>query len=543
MSQTHTGFFRICVLIVAVALPVGAAEPPAVPANPPPDEVIFRAKCEGLRVADFSQVTDAPTKVMEALWIGATGEIPTSCLLRGHVAPQVGFEMKLPATGWNGKLLEVGSGGYAGSTQVTGEQQFCDDAVRRGYACIHSDHGHTSGITDKAAAALDGLWAYNNPQAEVDYAYRALHVVALAAKAISAQYYGAPSSRAYFMGCSGGGRQALVAAQRFPWDFDGIIAMEPGINFSGLFMTFLYNLRVTTDAEGKLLFAPADLDLMHKAAVAECDMDDGVADGVIGNPPACKFDPARLACAAGAADACLSEAQVTAAQKVYAGPVNSEGKKLFPGRTMPGAERGTFGFGAARPVAAAAIADFFRYMAFVPDAGPGWKLTDFDFDADYKRLGLMESLYAATNPDLRQFKEAGGKLMLVQGWDDGGSALPLNTIDYYEMVQKAMGGRKHTEEFARLFMMPGREHCAGGDGASVADFLGHLEAWVERDTAPDLIKASRIERSLNAADGVREPTDASKIIFTRPIYPYPIRAKYKGSGDPKDYRSFKPVKE
>lgn len=500
-----------------------------------------RAACEALKLTDFAGIPDAPTRVAESFYVDAASGVPAYCMARGYVAPQVGFQLKLPVANWNGKLLEIGSGGFAGSTQGGAEGRWCDEAVRQGYACIHSDHGHTSGVSDKSVASLDGVWAWNNPQAEIDYAFRALHVVALAQKAIARKYYSAQEKQSYFMGCSGGGRQALVAAQRFPWDFNGIVAMEPAINLSGAFMTFVWNYQSLTDAQGKALFTPEQLMVLHKQAVAKCDMDDGVADGVIGNPRACGFDPASLACGAGQGESCLTPAQVTAAKKVYGGPVASDGRRLYPGGVMPGGEVGSFGFGVVKPVAMLALSDFFRYLAFMPDPGPAWNLKDFDFDRDSKRLGLMEALYAAGNPDLRQFQQAGGKLMIIQGWEDSGTPFPLNSIDYYEAVERTMGGHKATQDFARLYMMPGRSHCAGGDGAQTANFLGAIENWVEKNEAPDPLKASRVEGSTDGADYMRGPIDDSKVKYTRPVYPYPLMAKYKGSGDVNDWRSFKPV--
>jgi hypothetical protein len=504
------------------------------------------AACDSLKLADFSGVQDAPTRVMESSLVAAAGEIPAACLVRGYVWPQVGFEMKLPAANWNGKLLELGSGGFAGSTQVTGEKQLCDEAVRRGYVCIHSDEGHTSGITERAPSYGDALWGYGNLEAKLDYGYRAEHVVMLAEKAIAARYYGgAAAKHVYFFGCSGGGRQALVAAQRFPWDFDGIVAMEPAIDLTGAFTDFLYNIKAVTDASGKppgkSLFTPADLELLHQAAVSACDADDGLKDGVIGNPPACRFDPATVQCGDGQQTGCLTPAQVAAARKVYAGPVTSQGKTFMRGHTMPGGEKGGFGFGSANPIIVSGVTDFFRYLAFMPEAGPDWKPADFDFDADYQRESVMEGLYASDNPDLRRFQQAGGKLIIVQGWADGGSPFPLRTADYYETLEKVMGGAKQTQDFARLFMVPGREHCGGGDGASGADFLNSLEGWVERDQAPDLIKAWHVDHPASGIDLLREPADPAAIKFTRPLYPYPAWAKYRGSGDPNDYRSFKPV--
>ncbi|MGH8530522.1 MAG: tannase/feruloyl esterase family alpha/beta hydrolase [Nevskiales bacterium] len=533
MLWKKTGFIGAC-LIVAGVLPAPgrAADEPA--------EAPQRAACDELKFADFAGIQDAPTRVMDSRVAEAGGEIPATCLLRGHVAPQVGFQMKLPLANWNGKLAQLGTGGYAGSTQSAGDLRLCDEMVRRGYACVNSDYGHTSGITAKSLALLDGVWAYNNLQAKLDYGYRGIYVVALAAKAVAKHYYGSEQQRSYFIGCSNGGRQAMVAAQRFPWEFDGILALEPAINISGAFLSFAYNERAVTGADGQPLFTPAELEMLHNSSIARCDLDDGLKDGIIGNPSACVFDPAQVACSDERKEACLSPAQIAAANKVYAGGMTSTGRQWYRGGVMPGAERGSFGFAAARPLVRHALKDFVRYLAFMPDAGPGAKLSDVDFDQDYKRLALMEALYESSNPDLRPLKEAGGKLMIVQGWDDSGTPFPLNTIDYYETMQRTMGGPKQTQDFARLFMVPGRQHCVGGEGASAADFIGQLEGWVEQGKAPDMIKTYHIE-SDNPIDHLREPTDPAKIKFSRPLYPYPLAAKYKGSGDVNDYRSFKPV--
>lgn len=500
------------------------------------------AACSALARLDFSKIKDAPTQIMDAKVVQADGEIPAHCHAEGYIWPQVGFEIQLPLSNWNGKFLEMGTGGYAGTTKWPLITEHCDDAVRRGYACIHSDHGHASAKTVSAAArgAGDGIWAYNNLQAEIDYGFRGLHVVALAGKALVKEYYGVAPQRSYFYGCSGGGRQAMVAAQRFPWQFDGIIAMDPAMNLTGLVTTFMWDIVALTDKEGRPIFTREDLELLHHGALGKCDLNDGVEDGVIAEPLACDFDPGELQCKGVKDKTCLSERQVVAARKVYAGPTNSAGEKLYPGGTMPGAELGHIGFGNVQEPLKEAWTNFFRYMAFIPDAGPDWRPQDMDFDADYKRLGMMEAIYDATDPDLRNFKQRGGKLIIAQGWDDGGSPMPLGTIDYYETMRRTMGGREATEDFARLFMMPGRAHCAAGDGANAFDFLGYLEAWVEQGKAPDVIIGAHIQ-SNNLSDYSKGPEDlGDKVAFTRPVYPYPIQAKYTGEGEPNDYRNFRP---
>lgn len=501
--------------------------------------------CAALASSDFSNLQDAPTQVMEAGVVAAVGEVPAHCHVQGYVAPQVGFELQLPASGWNGKFVEIGCGGWCGSTRTKGKLYlgWCDDVLRRGYACIVSNQGHTSSREGHGSqAGADGLWASNNLQAEIDYGFRAAHVVALAGKAITHQYYRTRPNLSYFMGCSGGGRQALVEAQRFPWDFDGIIAIDPSYVMSTN-MTRLWNQLATRGEDGKPLLTAADRDVLHDAVLNRCDLDDGVRDGVVSAPLACEFDPAELTCQAGRQSGCLSSAQVAAVKKVYSGPTTSSGERLFYG-AMPGSERGA-SF-SAQGASFTAEEGFFRYMAFMPDPPPGWKVSGFDFDRDYRRLGMMEAIYAHDNPDLRRFKAAGGKLILAQGWDNSGSPAPRKTIDYYETVERVMGGRDNTQDFARLFMMPGREHCAGGPGANAIDFISYLEAWVERDAAPEFMIGAHIDaeekiKSGDVSDFVRLPKDPSQSKFTRPIYRYPTQARYSGKGDPNDYRNFVPV--
>lgn len=485
-------------------------------------------QCKGLAGVDFSGIKDATTQVMSAKVVESAAAAPSYCKVQGYVSPQVGFELRLPMSNWNGKFMEVGCGGFCGDLNSI---FFCNGPLKKGYACIVTDMGHKS-------TGLDGKWAYNNLQAQIDYAFRATHVAGVAGKTITEGFYGKAPSKSYFFGCSCGGRQGLVEAQEFPWDFDGIIVGAPAINYSGVFMDLLWKARAVVDTDGNPLFGEADIALVHSAAIAKCDKDDGVKDGLIGDPRTCKFDPADLLCSAGTKAGCLSSEQVAAVKKFYSGPVTSKGERLFPGGGMPGSEAGDFGFNGYQSVFANFGKEFFQYTGFMPAPGPGWKSSDFDFDRDYKRLGTLETLYASTNPDLRKFKAAGGKLILWQGWADG-AVSPLNSVDYYETVQRTMGGAATTRDFFRLFMLPGVDHCYGGEGASVVDFLSHMEAWVEKNQAPDMMMSAHVK---DGSDSVSWPTDPASIGFTRPAYPYPLQPKYKGSGDPNKAENYGPTK-
>ena len=491
-------------------------------------------RCTQLKSADFSDLPDAPTQIVDMRAFATTTALPANCRIQGYVAPQVGFVLQLPTFEWNGRLLMLGCGGTCGALAL--QASFCEASLRRGYACIVTDTGH-------AGNGGDALWSYNNLQAKIDFAYRAIHVAAVAGKAITERFYAARPRRSYFMGCSEGGRQGLVEAQRFPWDFDGILVGAPGLNETGYYMDEVWNLRAVAGSHGKPLLRAADLRLLHRAVLSACGKDDGASDSIIGNPLACHFDLSSLRCANNKADSCLTREQLAGVKKIYDGPTTSKGERVTPGGPSFGSELNWIDAWVGTDEAAPwytpeSVSDPMRYMAFLPDAGPAWKYTDFDFDKDYRRLAIMESLYSGTNPDLRRFKAAGGKLLAYQGWADN-LALPRETIDYYDTVVKTMGGRAETEGFFRLFMLPGVNHCGGGAGADAADFLDYLEAWVERGKAPDQILTAHVESDSTFFYPYHAfPSNSAQPTFTRPAYPYPLRAVYQGKGDPNDATSF-----
>lgn len=487
------------------------------------------ATCESLKAVDFGNIQDAAAQITATQVVAAVGEVPEHCRVEGYVAPTVGFLLRLPGkTAWNGKFSHMAPGGYGGSLEAMGP--WCDDALRRGYACITQNTGHWSKSTQAA-------WAYNNLQAEFDYGIRAAHVATLAGKAITERFYAAPPKYSYFMGCSGGGKQALVQAQRFPWNYDGIVAVEPS-NTTITGVVLLWNAIAMHDVDGRPLFTQTDIQTLHDGAVAQCDKLDGLKDGVIGEPLQCDFDPGALLCKRGQLSACLTSRQIEAVRKVYSGPQTSAGRKIFfP--ALPGGEKGMYFTGGATGIDYKR--QYWQYMGFTPDPGPAWKATDFDFDVDWKRAYLMDSiLVASDNPDLRKLRAEGSKLMIIQGLEDAGLPGPLATLDYYEAVEKVMGGREETQKNVRLFMVPGRSHCRRGDGAAAIDMLGNIEAWVEQGRAPDMIIGAH-ETSDELIDFVRLPKDLKSAKFTRPHFPYPLRARYKGHGDPNDYRSFEAV--
>jgi feruloyl esterase len=488
-------------------------------------------RCEALREADFSLVPDALTQITDTRVERAVGDVPAYCQVNGYVAPSVGFSIRLPSAQWNGKLLELGCGAFCGST---GYINACDEPLRKGYACIVTDGGHRSTIGD-------GKWAYHNLQSKIDMAYRAPHVTGLAGRAIVEAYYGREAQRKYFMGCSGGGSQAMWMAQRFPWDFDGIVAGAPDIHWTESNMTMLWGNRVLTQHTDTAILTQGDLDILHQAVVARCDHNDGLADGVIGDPRRCDFEPATLQCRAGRTAHCLSAAKIAAVEKIYRGPTSSKGERLFPPYVMKGSERTWLSFFWGAENYPRAVYNFmgeaFRYLSFHPDPGPRWKPEDFDFDRDPQRLGVMETLLEPVNPDLRRLQGAGAKLLAYTGWADPAEGV-LRTIDLYENAQKIVGSRAATQEFFRLFVIPGMSHCMGGDGADAIDYLSYLEAWVEKNEAPEKLIGAHLQGE--PPENLRFPLDPKEIAFSRPVYPYPIQTRYLGRGDPNAAESFGP---
>jgi hypothetical protein len=486
-------------------------------------DIAAAGQCTAVQHVDFSGIQDAPTQVTAARLIELKGD-PVYCQVQGYVSPQIRFEIRLPVNNWNGKFVETGCAAACGIIYI---DWLCPSLLRKGYACIASDMGHEGQISD-------GLWAYNNLQAEVDFGYRAAHVTALAGKAITERFYKKAPGKSYFCGCSRGGREGMVEAQRFPWDFDGIIAGAPASDQSGTIMVRFWAALAMKASDGMPILSHADLQFVHNAVVAACDMNDGVRDGLIGDPRTCKFDSEDLVCKGNSNTQCLSKQQVDALKKMYGGPVKSNGKKYYPdGALMPGAELAFDEYYQSGHFSSFDI-DFLRYMAFMPAPGPNWQPNDLNFDRDYERFGMMESLYAANNPGLRAFKANGGKLIVYQGWADAGAGgiAPLETIDYYETAEKTMGGPAATLDFFRLFLIPGMGHCGGGEGADHIDYVSYLEDWVSTHDSTNPNFSREFELFLN------DPHSAK---FTRPVYPYPIQAKYKGTGDPDRAESFEPV--
>lgn len=460
-------------------------------------------------------------------------ELPAFCRVTGVIKPtadsDIKFEVWMPTAGWNGKFQGVGNGGFAGYIAY-GELA---GAVARGYAAASTDTGHTG---------ADASWALGHPEKIVDYGYRAVHEMTEKAKSIIAAFYGNGPRRSYFAGCSNGGRQALMEAQRYPSDYDGLIAGAPANYFTGILMGFAWNMHATLNDPASYIPA-SKLKAIEAGALAACDARDGVADGVIDDPTKCRFDPAVLLCKGAESDDCLTKKQIIALKKIYGGPRDSKGRQIIPG-FLPGGETGPGGWGRLITGAAPATAGEFSFatQAFsnMVYNNPAWDLKTFDLDRD--RSIADEKLAAslnATDLNLTAFKARGGKLILYHGWSDG-ALPPLNTVNYFQSALARMGKRE-AGTFIRLFMAPGMQHCGGGPGPDgfgafvpgaksdpQHDISLALERWVEHGLAPDQVIASK-----------RQGQDSkSPVIRTRPLCPYPQVARYKGSGSTDDAASF-----
>lgn len=452
--------------------------------------------------------------------------LPAFCRVAGVIAPttesQIRFEVWLPLERWNGKFAGVGNGGWAGTISFgpLAEQ------VRRGYAAASTNTGHEATGGPDAAR-----FAFEKPEQLIDFAYRAHHETALKAKAITQAFYQRAPQRAYFIGCSSGGYEGLMAAQRFPADYDGIVAGMPANNWTRL-MAGDFHASLAVFKGGVNNLPTSALGLLHRAVLAACDSKDGVVDGVLEDPRLCAFDPGVLSCKAGqAADSCLTPPQVEAARRVYGGLKDpTTGAQLYPG-LVPGSEPFWPNRDPANPFAIPVA--HYKWLVF---ADPAWNWTSFDFSdpADYQAHQKGEATFApllnATNPDLTSFRQRGGKLLQYHGWNDQ-LITPLNSIDYYESVLSFFGaGRdrartlQEVQTFYRLFMAPGMAHCGGGSGPNTFDMLAALEQWVEQGIAPERIVATRV------VNGV--------VDRLRPLCAYPKVAVYSGKGDTNDAANF-----
>lgn len=468
------------------------------------------ATCAELGRLDIATVDVTVTEVKGAGLLeqrfGPALSLPAHCRVAAVLSPSddshIEMELWLPDD-WNGKFLAVGNGGWAGSISFGAMAR----GLQAGYAVASNDTGHKG---------ADATFVPGHPEKLVDFGWRAMHEMALHAKTLIQRYYEQPAARAYYQGCSTGGRQGMMEAQRFPADFDALIIGAPVYNMFALNATQFHNMKTLIENRDMAL-SPDKVNLLHQAVMNACEANDGVADGFLNNPLACQFDPATLACGNSAdTGACLTADELVAVNNVYHGTRSQTGELLYPGHA-PGFELG-WRIPAAGSEPSALQTDATRYVAY---EDPDWNWGAFELERDLDLVRQKAGYFEALDTDLAAFRARGGKLLFYHGWNDPGPS-PLNTINYYQGVLQTLGNGQ--DDWMRLFMMPGMGHCSGGIGPDNADFLGALEAWVEDGIAPDSITAARIREG--------------RVDMTRPLCPYPQVATWDGRSNPDDATSY-----
>ncbi len=539
-------------VFVSGSLLLGGALAAAVQANPASAQSTVGserdgcARVAGLELPNVSIITakvvapgafEGPPQVFSGTDLSAFyKKLPGFCRVVAHAKPtedsDIPIEVWMPVAGWNGKLIGLSNGGFAGQI----DYESLGASIAKGYAAAATDTGHSG-------SPADASWALGHPEKVVDFGHRGIHEMTRVAKLVVQQYSGSAPRRSYFTGCSDGGREALMEAQRYPNDYDGILAGAPANYWTGLLSLAVVDTQALT-ATPESFIPPAKITTIANAVLAACDKLDGVADGILNDPRQCHFDPASIECkASDNSDKCLTTAQVTALKQIYAGIDDSKGHTIFPGY-LPGAEEGGNGWGLwiTGPVPARSLMAFFGigYYSNMVYEKSDWTYKSFTLDSGLQAAqDKTAAALNAVNPDLSAFRTRGGKLILYHGWND--PAIPaLNTVNYYENVIAKMG-RADVDSFTRLYMVPGMQHCGGGPGTdSFGAFIGSLpddpqhnvlialENWVEKGTAPSTIIASK----------TGEGNSQGKPTMTRPLCPYPQVAKYKGSGDTNSADSF-----
>ncbi|TMR30036.1 tannase/feruloyl esterase family alpha/beta hydrolase [Nonomuraea zeae] len=533
------GRTKRCLTVAALALALTLALAPAVSAGgtagAQPAEPAFTAAglanlpalppvldCAGLTGLDLGGVTDAPVTIRSAAVV-TTGAPAPYCDVRGTIAPADIIVLRLPVNGWTQRYVQTGCGGLCGSANIGYPQAATCPPIADGtVASATTDMGHQG--------QNDGSWAAGNPQAQIDFAYRGVHVTAEVAKAIITRFYGRPPAYSYFNGCSDGGREALMEAQRFPGDFDGIAAGAPANNMV-VQNTFhhAWNVLANRDRNGDSILLAGRLPLIHDAVLAACDGLDGLRDGVLGDPRRCGFDPGTLVCAAGQDPAtCLSPAEAAVVRRLHDGAVDGRGRRLEPAVAHEwGSELDWTLFVPAaqgqRVGSESFVLSFARYLAYPNVVNPDWQLADLKFTAESFWNTMQSASYlSAMDPDLGRFQRGGGKLLLWHGWNDQHIA-PRSTLAYHDALRRTMGA-KAVDSFTRLYLFPGVAHCGGGEGPNTFDILTPVMAWAESGRPPGKIIASNVT--------------GGAVTRTRPVYPYPAVARYDGTGSADDAANF-----
>ena len=501
-------FLVVCGLTVALLVSLRSLEP-----------VYAATSCDNLislklpsTTITSAKVEPAPEMVDVNVPTGpypASRAVPESCRVAATLKPSSDSEIKMeiwmPVSNWNGRYQAVGNGAFNGTINHSA----MTTALARGYATSSTDTGHTGGGAN---------WALGHPEKVIDFGWRAVHETAVVSKQIIENFYGNAPRVSVFNGCSAGGRQAMKAAQRFPADFNGIIAGAPGLDWTGRAAGAVRIAQRLEQNEAARLGEPQRL-LLHAAALASCDLLDGVKDGVIENPRRCKFDPGVLACKGSDTASCLTPPQVDTARMIYAGAVNPKTKRAIHG-LEPGSEKGWTDLGWTGSARATGL-DQFRFLVF---GDPAWEIQKFNFDTDVVLAEERNSDINALDPNLAPFIKSGGKLIAYHGWSDPQIA-PAGATQYYDRVVQTLGGRDKVHGSYRLFMAPGMGHCSGGDGPNTFDMVTALERWVEAGIAPNQITAT-----------ISRPT--AMLDRSRPLCPYPEVAVYKGTGSTDNASNF-----
>jgi len=465
---------------------------------------LWAQSCVGLQDKSTSAVSITAAKVIPAGTFkepGTAGELPglpAFCRVLAQLKPttdsDIGIEVWLPVSGWNGKFLAVGSGGWGGSIAYSAMA----DGLRRGYATSATDDGHTG---DSASFVM------GHPEKFIDFAYRAEHEMTVEAKALIKSFYGRDPQHSYWNGCSGGGREGLLQAARYPDEFDGIIAGDPANVRRNAWALWLANQTFKNAADA----IPSDkYPMIHKAVLDACDVNDGLKDGLIQNPETCQVDFKKLECTGDDRPDCLTSQQGKTAQMIISPATDARGKIFFP-RFEPGTEL-RWGRLAGGPAPDDLFLDEFRYVVY---QNPDWDWRTFDLDRDAAKANAVDKDVDELNPNLTAFAKHNGKLLLYHGWADQQVA-PLSTVQFYQSVLEATGETSHSADWIRLYMVPGMAHCSGGEGPDTFDKIGVMEKWVENGQAPAEIIASH--------------HTAGKVDRTRPLCPYPKVARYMGAG-------------
>jgi feruloyl esterase len=483
------------------------------------------ANCEGLAGLPLphGKITLAvavPAGDLAGLTPRPLANLPAFCRVAATLMPSIDSDIRIevwmPVDGWSGKYEGTGNGGYAGSIAYGG----LASGLRRGYAVANTDLGTYPTASDNSSVLI------GHPEKWLDWGSRGTHEMTVAAKRIVQAYYGRNPQFSYYVGCSTGGQQGLVEAERFPDDFDGVIAGAPANNRTRLHMEFIWDQAASAETPGSYIPA-SKLPLIARAALTACGPEKAVAtDAFLTHPAECKWDPQTLLCTAGDAPACLTAAQVATAKKIYDGPRNP----ITHASIYPGLTRGSeLDWDSMMPQGAEPRYDALFKWTF----GANWDWRTFDFNRDVAKVdALLAGMVNATDPDLETFKAHGHKLIVYHGWAD--VIVPsLESINYYNSVENAQAqeaalhhqsAAAETQMFYRLFMVPGMGHCGGGPGLNGIDPVDALEQWVEKGTAPERIIAKRTVKSVTQ--------------ISRPVCPYPQSARYNGSGDTGDAANF-----